>query len=97
MTGPGWSRPSSAAPSSSPVSVNGPSAAPAPAAPQLPHAGKVIQPQHRAHAPVLKSDTLGKPVWGNVRSEGLAPDATVHSDFPTAAEVAHGASHGQTF
>ncbi|KAF7982092.1 hypothetical protein HWV62_30411 [Athelia sp. TMB] len=89
MTGPGWSRPSSAAPSSSPVSVNGPSVVPAPTAPQLPHAGKVIQPQHRAHAPVLKSDMSGKPVWGNVRSEGLAPDATVHSDFPTAAEVAH--------
>lgn len=38
----------------------------------------------------LKSDASGKPVWGNVRNDGVSPDLSVQSDFPTAAEVAHG-------
>lgn len=70
-------------------------------APQLPHAGKVIQPQPRAGG--TQKDLFGgnsgggaggpgKPVWG-----GGVPKATVakwdskaQNDFPTAAEVAQG-------
>ncbi|KAG2368173.1 hypothetical protein BDR07DRAFT_112415 [Suillus spraguei] len=109
-TGPGWSRPPSAAPpvSSTPSSSsNGPppqpllhAAAPAPvsvpAAPQLPVAGKVIQPQPRAIASTSsatgKKDTASKPAWGHpkVVAPILFPDSAGPSDFPTAAEVAHG-------
>lgn len=108
-TGPGWSRPPSAAPpvSSTPSSSsNGPppqplphAAAPAPvsvpAAPQLPVAGKVIQPQPRAIASASsatgKKDTVSKPAWGHpkVVAPVLFPDSAGPSDFPTAAEVAH--------
>ncbi|KAG2156468.1 uncharacterized protein EDB93DRAFT_913624 [Suillus bovinus] len=109
-TGPGWSRPPSAAPpvSSTPsTSSNGPppqplphTAAPAPvsipAAPQLPVAGKVIQPQPRAivstSSTTGKKDTPSKPAWGHpkVVAPVLLPDSAGPSDFPTAAEVAHG-------
>lgn len=109
-TGPGWSRPPSATPpvSSTPsTSSNGPppqplphAAAPAPvsvpAAPQLPVAGKVIQPQPRAIASASsvtgKKDTASKPAWGHpkVVAPVLFPDSAGPSDFPTAAEVAHG-------
>ena len=77
------------------ANANGPSVAPIPAAPQLPHAGKVIQPQHRAAAPApaAKKEGSGKPVWANVRSSGFPPDTRVQNDFPTAAEVANGESH----
>ncbi|KAG1757318.1 hypothetical protein EDB19DRAFT_1933564 [Suillus lakei] len=110
-TGPGWSRPPSAAPpvSSTPsTSSNGPpqplphAAAPAPApisvpaAPQLPVAGKVIQPQPRAivstSSTTAKKDIASKPAWGHpkVVAPALFPDSAGPSDFPTAAEVAHG-------
>ncbi|KAG2117858.1 uncharacterized protein F5147DRAFT_626942 [Suillus discolor] len=109
-TGPGWSRPPSAAPpvSSTPsTSSNGPppqplphAAAPAPvsipAAPQLPVAGKVIQPQPRAipstSSATGKKDTTSKPAWGHLKvvAPVLLPDSAGPSDFPTAAEVAHG-------
>jgi serine/arginine repetitive matrix protein 2 len=101
-TGPGWSLPSSVNPSVSPSppasNANGPSVASAPAAPQLPHAGKVIQPQHRAttNSGSLKKDGSGKPVWGNVRGGVSSPDTRVQDDFPTAAEVANGTFHVQS-
>ena len=99
-TGPGWSRPNSATP---PVS-NTPSSssnappplppAPAPAVPQFPHAGKVIQPQPRnplaASSPLVKKDTATKPAWGNAKPLPVISDSTARSDFPTAAEVAQG-------
>lgn len=103
-TGPGWSRPSSAAPSPStpaPPSNAGKGLVPSSsaAAPQLPHAGKVIQPQPRtsvtgASATVIVKETLSvttRPAWGNIRTgQVTAPkaDARVQNDFPTAAEVA---------
>lgn len=107
-TGPGWSRPSSvnhsAASSPSPVAnVNGPNSTALPAAPQLPHAGKIIQPQHRAAALTpaaagsAKKEGSGKPVWGNVRSGVSPPDTRVQNDFPTAAEVANGEFLAQTY
>ncbi|KAG1783682.1 hypothetical protein EV702DRAFT_1054926 [Suillus placidus] len=109
-TGPGWSRPPSAAPpvSSTPsTSSNGPppqpllhAAPPAPvsvpAAPQLPVAGKVIQPQPRTIASTPsatgKKDTASKPAWGHPKGVApvMFPDIAGPSDFPTAAEVAHG-------
>ncbi|KII93639.1 hypothetical protein PLICRDRAFT_171368 [Plicaturopsis crispa FD-325 SS-3] len=98
-TGPGWTRPSSAAPTPSPSatpSVNTPAPVPVPAAPQLPHAGKVIQPQPRAATqtalPALSKDGSGsgsKPAWGNVKAAANAA-AKLQNDFPTAAEVAQG-------
>jgi serine/arginine repetitive matrix protein 2 len=103
-TGPGWSRPSSATPpvAASPSSTHvnhAPAPAPAPVAPQLPHAGKVIQPQPRAvtsgsHSGGSQRDGGGgsnKPAWGNYRSAAAKPDSRVQNDFPTAAEVAQGA------
>lgn len=104
-TGPGWSRPSSAAP---PVAAgttstpNGISALPSslpqiPTAPQLPQAGKVIQPQPRSvTVGGSQRDSAGsssKPVWGNLRATATTPqrpDLKVQNDFPTAAEVAQG-------
>ncbi|KAH7924004.1 hypothetical protein BV22DRAFT_544887 [Leucogyrophana mollusca] len=104
-TGPGWSRPSSATPpvsstpstsSNVPPSHPPPPLAPAPAAPQLPHAGKVIQPQPRAaaatSATTARKNGPSRPAWGNANasaSTSLAENA-VPSEFPTAAEVAHG-------
>ncbi|TFY82064.1 hypothetical protein EWM64_g1944 [Hericium alpestre] len=100
-TGPGWSRPSSAAPSNvtpSPGPTTGPAnqfPAPTPSSqgpPQLPHVGKVIQPQPRGVAATPEAPNgSSKPVWGNLKSSvtGAArPDVRVQSDFPTAAEVA---------
>lgn len=98
----GWSRPSSVAPSpgtatGSPISTSPlPSVAvahPTSSAPQLPHAGKVIQPQPRAQLvqsqSTPKESAPVKPVWGNIKpSTGVRPDIA-SSDFPTAAEVAH--------
>ncbi|KXN83574.1 hypothetical protein AN958_01139 [Leucoagaricus sp. SymC.cos] len=101
-TGPGWSRPTSTAPSStgtnSPIGSSPlPSAAVAlsvgSAAPQLPHVGKVIQPQPRAA--ILQTANLqkegvkpsAKTAWGNVKLPSAAPVMT-SEDFPTAAEVA---------
>lgn len=99
-TGPGWSRPGSAAPSHastapSPIPQPPHGAQPTPGvppistsgAPALPHAGKVIQPQPRSV--VAPKDGLpgGKaPVWGNVKRANEASLGT--NDFPTAAEVA---------
>lgn len=104
--GPGWSRPTS---SPSPVALTNavpnlpvPSVPVMPtAAPQLPHAGKVIQPQPRAAAssvPTIgsqkdSSTASSKPVWGNVRPTTNAPlkaDLKAQNEFPTAAEVAQG-------
>ncbi|KAF5356280.1 hypothetical protein D9756_004224 [Leucocoprinus leucothites] len=100
--GPGWSRPTSTAPSStgtnSPIGSSPlPSAAvalsAASAAPQLPHVGRVIQPQPRAavlqttNLPKESSKLLGKAAWGNVKPPSVAPIMTTE-DFPTAAEVA---------
>ncbi|KZT19377.1 hypothetical protein NEOLEDRAFT_1183420 [Neolentinus lepideus HHB14362 ss-1] len=103
-TGPGWSRPSSVAPSPStpapPMNVNKPSTLPAnPTTPQFPVVGKVIQPQPRASvtgssSTVLINETLSittRPAWGNLKNgpaASLKPDVRVQSDFPTAAEVA---------
>ncbi|THH19734.1 hypothetical protein EW146_g1504 [Bondarzewia mesenterica] len=107
-TGPGWSRPSSTAPSATPSVAPSPAPAgsssnpnpPAPAShlpPQLPHAGKVIQPQPRGISPssAAKESTNGsnKLVWGNLRGGSRATatsDAKVQNDFPTAAEAAQG-------
>ncbi|KAK7463860.1 hypothetical protein VKT23_005795 [Stygiomarasmius scandens] len=103
--GPGWSRPSSVTPPVSTPALNGnPTPAqsatnpPIPSAPQLPHVGKVIQPQPRSAAQAsnfkdaisTNSSALNKPVWGNLRANLPHSDLTVHNDFPTAAEVAHG-------
>jgi serine/arginine repetitive matrix protein 2 len=102
-TGPGWSRPSSAtasvapSPSSTP-NANSSSQGPQPTAPQLPHVGKVIQPQPRAVASGSQSggsrqDVSGgsnKPVWGNVKASTSKWNAKVQNEFPTAAEVAQG-------
>jgi serine/arginine repetitive matrix protein 2 len=107
-TSPGWTRPSSATPSLAPSPVSSsmssaPPPAPAPAShgpPQLPHVGKVIQPQPRGviQAPMSRSEfTNGssKPAWRNVKQGGSAPGSGpppgVQSEFPTAAEVAQGA------
>lgn len=102
-TGPGWSRPSSATPSvapspSSTPNANASSQAPPAAAPQLPHSGKVIQPQPRAVASGSqsggsRSDGSGgsnKPAWGNVKASTAKWNVKVPNDFPTAAEVAQG-------
>ncbi|KAF5382894.1 hypothetical protein D9757_006294 [Collybiopsis confluens] len=108
--GPGWSRPSSVTPPVANPSPNGaptPSQASAstslPAAPQLPHAGKVIQPQPRSFglAQAVYRDgghaaaaAVGaKPAWGKTSIPATAASATradprTQSDFPTAAEVA---------
>lgn len=97
----GWSRPSSVAP---PPATNSPSNDPLPSitsttaatsVPQLPHAGKVIQPQPRAAVAQpgtsQRETAVGtKPVWGNVKlstATALRPDVKPN-DFPTAAEVA---------
>ncbi|KAA1468556.1 hypothetical protein DENSPDRAFT_474280 [Dentipellis sp. KUC8613] len=100
-TGPGWSRPSSVAPSvapspgatSSPANASTSTSAPH-GPPQLPVAGKVIQPQPRGASAASPKDAPNgsiKPVWGNLKgSVGGAgvTDSRVQSDFPTAAEVA---------
>ncbi|CAA7264733.1 unnamed protein product [Cyclocybe aegerita] len=99
----GWSRPSSVAPSPATVTNSPSSTSPLPtpstlssntAAPQLPHAGKVIQPQPRtATAPLgsLQKESSSKPVWGNVKPPSAVPirPDIEPSDFPTAAEVAN--------
>ncbi|KAF9229562.1 hypothetical protein BS17DRAFT_28049 [Gyrodon lividus] len=102
-TGPGWSRPSSATPpvSTTPSSSSNPpplqQLAPSPAAPQLPHFGKVIQPQPRraivsSSSLVKKDSSSTKPAWGNAKSLSVNSfaDNTARNDFPTAAEVAQG-------
>ncbi|KAJ3500314.1 hypothetical protein NLJ89_g9855 [Agrocybe chaxingu] len=99
----GWSRPSSVAPSPATVTNSPSSTSPLPtpstltlntAAPQLPHAGKVIQPQPRAAAAPLGSlqkESSSKPVWGNIKPPSVVPirPDIEPSDFPTAAEVAN--------
>jgi hypothetical protein len=106
--GTGWSRPSSATPPVSSISSPGPGAS-APAitspasvsgAPQLPHAGKVIQPQPRSvtvstskASPKDGITSSTKPAWGNPKPATAANSnqaVTEQSDFPTAAEVAQG-------
>ncbi|KAJ3736928.1 hypothetical protein DFJ43DRAFT_1048471 [Lentinula guzmanii] len=119
---PGWSRSSSITPPVVNSSVSAPNSTSSltppssqttasvsvPAVPQLPHAGKVIQPQPRSlglgqaihrdggHAAGLSQ---GKPAWGNVNPAAAASatraDARTQSDFPTAAEVAQGRSKSQ--
>ncbi|KAL4069454.1 hypothetical protein J3A83DRAFT_3562185 [Scleroderma citrinum] len=100
-TGSTWSRPSSATPSVSsatPIPSSGqPSQppGPAPTAPQLPHIGKVIQPQPR-HTPASaasltkKDGSSAKPVWGASRPTAGVSFTDNANDFPTAAEVAQG-------
>ena len=108
-TSPGWTRPSSTTPSLAPSPVSGGvSVGPPPAAapishgpPQLPHVGKVIQPQPRGITQTpstSKSESANgssKPAWRNVKqggsTTGVGPPPGVHSEFPTAAEVAQGA------
>ncbi|KAJ3814994.1 hypothetical protein F5876DRAFT_31560 [Lentinula aff. lateritia] len=117
--GPSWSRPSSVTPPVANSSVPAPngisSLAPtpsqtsastsAPAVPQLPHIGKVIQPQPRSlglgqtvhrDAGYAAGPSQGKPAWGNVNPAVAAgatrADPRTQSDFPTAAEVAQGRS-----
>ncbi|KAG6869186.1 hypothetical protein C0993_012285 [Termitomyces sp. T159_Od127] len=68
---------------------------------QLPHAGKVIQPQPRAASAlpgISQKDSLGlnKPVWRNVKPPTVAQRLDVQNDFPTAAEVAQGTSSLRT-
>ena len=68
---------------------------------QLPHVGKVIQPQPRGviQTPsTSKSESANgssKPAWRNVKqggsTTGVGPPSGVQSEFPTAAEVAQGA------
>ncbi len=108
-TGPGWTRPSSTTPSLAPSPVSGgvsvaPPAAPGPVShgpPQLPHIGKVIQPQPRG---AIQTPSMTKPestngsnklAWRNVKqggsTTGAGPPPGVQSEFPTAAEVAQGA------
>ncbi|KAH0590389.1 hypothetical protein H2248_000544 [Termitomyces sp. 'cryptogamus'] len=70
-------------------------------APQLPHVSKVIQPQPRVASALpgisqKDSSGLAKPVWGNVKSAAVAQRLDVRNDFPTAAEVAQGASSLRT-
>ncbi|KAF8168297.1 hypothetical protein B0H34DRAFT_684989 [Crassisporium funariophilum] len=99
----GWSRPSSVAPSpatnspssTSPLPTAAPTQSATTSAPQLPHVGKVIQPQPRAAivqpTASLKESGNSKPVWGNVKPPNVPsiwPDIQA-SDFPTAAEVAN--------
>ncbi len=105
-TGPGWSRPSSASSSAAPTpsaTIIGPKALPTPssssAAPQLPVAGKVIQPQPRGAveaAPLSRKDSAGKTAWGATKPASvvqLTPDGA-SEEFPTAAEAAQGRSFG---
>ena len=108
-TSPGWTRPSSTTPSLAPSPVSGgvsvaPPPAPAPVShgpPQLPHVGKVIQPQPRGAIPTpstSKSESANgssKQAWRNVKpggsTTGVGPPPGVQNEFPTAAEVAQGA------
>lgn len=108
-TGPGWTRPSSTTPSLAPSPVSGgvsvgPPPGPVPVShgpPQLPHVGKVIQPQPRGivQAPSTSkfeaANGSNKPAWRNVKqggsTPGVGPPLGVQSEFPTAAEVAQGA------
>ncbi|PPQ63504.1 hypothetical protein CVT24_004732 [Panaeolus cyanescens] len=101
----GWSRPSSVAPSPATATSSPSSSSPLPtaatpqpsvaSAPQLPHVGKVIQPQPRAAIVQLSSQQKelisNKPVWGNIKpppTSVVRPDIEP-TDFPTAAEVAN--------
>ncbi|RDX56153.1 hypothetical protein OH76DRAFT_1468548 [Lentinus brumalis] len=95
----GWSRPSSAVPSSTPTPLPGSNSNPASvhaatpsAAPVAPSIGRLIQPQPRSSQDILplKKDTSGKPVWGVAQGSGGIPYDRVQADFPTAAEVAQG-------
>jgi hypothetical protein len=108
-TSPGWTRPSSTTPSLAPSPVSGgvsvaPPPAPTPAShgpPQLPHVGKVIQPQPRGTIQTpstSKSESANgsnKLAWRNVKqggsTTGVGHPPGVQSEFPTAAEVAQGA------
>ncbi|KAI0359130.1 hypothetical protein OH77DRAFT_1137926 [Trametes cingulata] len=101
IAGPGWSRPSSAVPSTAPTPLPAAStkASPGPpgvvgGAPLPPPVGKVIQPQPRPSQDVVpqRRESTGRPVWGNAKG-GIVPTPKVDSapaDFPTAAEVAQG-------
>lgn len=93
LTGPGWSRPTSVTPVAS-TSNSPPGGTPSgsvSSAPQLPHVGKVIQPQPRGSS-VGKKDGVApnQPVWGRVKGSGNSLNTDVQNDFPTAAEVAQG-------
>ncbi|KAG6837034.1 hypothetical protein H0H93_015897 [Arthromyces matolae] len=108
-SGAGWSRSSSVAPPNV-TGTHSPnnSSPPLPTAtlalnsttlgtPQLPHVGKVIQPQPRSASSfqnVSSKDSSGpaKPVWGKIKSPATPYGFSVQNDFPTAAEVAQGAS-----
>ncbi|KAI6153373.1 hypothetical protein BKA82DRAFT_3970058 [Pisolithus tinctorius] len=99
--GPSWSRPSSAAPSATSTTPTPSNAqqplpsVPVPPAPQLPHVGKVIQPQPRSTASstalLTKKDGLPtKPAWRNSKPSSGVSFTDNAVDFPTAAEVAQG-------
>lgn len=100
----GWSRPASVAPtgtnspnSGSPLPISAHPSNAGSSAPQLPHVGKVIQPQPKAAAALAgstaKEATPGaKPVWGNVKSQATPVRLEIpEEDFPTAAEAVKGA------
>ncbi|KAI0651594.1 hypothetical protein C8Q79DRAFT_897798 [Trametes meyenii] len=98
-TGPGWSRPSSAVPSTAATPTVGAKPAPAPVTgsggvPLPPPPGKIIQPQPRTSQDGLpqRRDASTRPAWGNAKATtiGSAQLDGVNSDFPTAAEVAQG-------
>lgn len=99
-TGPSWSRPSSATPSASSTTPTLSNAHPSQqavsgsAAPQLPHIGKVVQPQPHSPgstAPLTKKDgSSAKPAWGTSKPTSALSFTDNASDFPTAAEVAQG-------
>lgn len=90
----GWSRPSSVTPTApSPSGSAGaslPHAAVGSAAPQLPHVGKIIQPQPRPGSTIGPPKDSSKLVWGSrAQPNSLANRASsLLQEFPTAAEAA---------
>lgn len=100
----GWSRPASVAStanaspnSTSPLPTSAITPNQGSAAPQLPHSGKVIQPQPKSvaqlsHSTLKDSGSGNKPVWGNPNPPSAAPVRydIPSEDFPTAAEAVKG-------
>ncbi|KAG1716348.1 hypothetical protein ID866_832 [Astraeus odoratus] len=97
-TGSSWSRPSSATPSTSSATHAASNAQPSQPPPPVqapPHTGKVIQPQPRhtaASVPALtkRDGSQAKPAWTSLKPVSNASFTDNATDFPTAAEVAHG-------
>ncbi|KAI0374436.1 hypothetical protein BV20DRAFT_987685 [Pilatotrama ljubarskyi] len=103
IAGPGWSRPSSAVPSTAPTPLpaasnkaspgpNATAGGPALLSPQP--VGKAIQQQSRPSqdAAPQRREATARPVWGGAKG-AVVPSPKIDSakaDFPTAAEVAQG-------